>query len=195
MGNPNGHHPGQPPRVAQLAGDAVQVNRGPPKQRCKPDRLALHLVHQRIRRKLGFQPAHRDGLGNVDDGIDAQDIGFAISVDTAARFIERYRLGVGEPFLGVQMVDNSPAAAERFDLGAETGALVIDVVSAIPAADAGLAQWDVIVRIGNTDIETSGDAGAAIVDTLPGDVVELEVVRGQKRLVIEATMGERPRGT
>lgn len=126
---------------------------------------------------------------------NAQNIGFAISVDTAARFVERYRLGVGEPFLGVQMVDNSPAAAERFDLASETGALVIDVVSASPADRAGLAQWDVIVRIGDTDIETSDDAVAAILDTLPGEAIELEVMRGQERILIEATMGERPRGT
>ena len=126
---------------------------------------------------------------------NAQSIGFAISVDTAARFIERHRLGVGEPFLGVQMLDNSPAAAERLDLGSETGALVIDVVSASPADQAGLIQWDVIVRIDDTDIETSSDAVIALLDTLPGDVVALEVVRGQERLVVEATIGERPRGT
>ncbi len=125
----------------------------------------------------------------------AQNIGFAISVDTAARFIERYRLGVGEPFLGVQMVDNSPAAQARFDLGAESGALVIDIVPAGPADEAGLAQWDVIVRFGDLVIETSADAAAAVLDTVPGEAVEIEVVRGQERLVIEVMIGERPQGT
>jgi len=125
----------------------------------------------------------------------AQNIGFAISVDTAERFIERYRLGVGEPFLGVQMVDNSTAAADRFDLGTEMGALVIDVVPGTPADDAGLEQWDVIVRIGDADIASSADAVAAILETLPGDEVEIEIVRGEAQLTIEATIGERPSGT
>jgi len=125
----------------------------------------------------------------------AQNIGFAISVDTAERFIERYRLGVGEPFLGVQMVDNSTAAADRFDLGTEMGALVIDVVPGTPADDAGLEQWDVIVRIGDADIASSADAVAAILETLPEDEVEIEIVRGEAQLTIEATIGERPSGT
>ena len=126
---------------------------------------------------------------------NAQNIGFAISVETAALFVERYRLGVGEPFVGVQMVDNSAAAADRFDLATDSGALVIDVVPAGPADVAGLAQWDVIVRIGSADIDDSADAVAAILGTLPGDLVEIEVNRGRERLVIDVEIGERPRGT
>ena len=125
----------------------------------------------------------------------AQNIGFAISVDTAERFIERYQLGIGEPFLGVQMVDNSAAAAERFDLGTDTGALIIDVVAASPADDAGLEQWDVIVRIGDAEITSSSDAVAAILQTLPGDSVEIEINRGEEAIVIDAIIGERPSGT
>lgn len=126
---------------------------------------------------------------------NAQNIGFAISVDTAARFIERYELGVGEPFLGVQMVNNSPAAAARFELGVEEGALVIDVVAGSPAAVAGLEQWDVIVRIGESSVADSNTAVQAILDTLPGETIELEVVRGGQRIVLDVTIGERPRGT
>ena len=140
--------------------------------------------------------AHGEVIGvNTAIAGDAQNIGFAISVDTAAKFIERYRLGIGEPFLGVQMVDNSAAAADSFDLGTDSGALIIEVVSASPASDAGLEQWDVIVRVGDTEIATSADAVSAITDTNPGDSIELELVRGEERLVVEATIGERPSGT
>ncbi len=140
--------------------------------------------------------AHGEVIGvNTAIAGDAQNIGFAISVDTAAKFIERYRLGIGEPFLGVQMVDNSAAAADRFDLGTDSGALIIEVVSASPASDAGLEQWDVIVRVGDTEIATSADAVSAITDANPGDRIELALVRGEERLVVEATIGERPSGT
>jgi S1-C subfamily serine protease len=125
----------------------------------------------------------------------AQSIGFAISVDTAARFVERYRLGIGEPFLGVQMIDNSPGAAQRFDLSEDSGALVIEVAPASPADAAGLDPWDVIVRIGDTDIADSSEAVAAILDTLPGEDVEVEVMRGRERIIVEVAIGERPRGT
>jgi S1-C subfamily serine protease len=65
------------------------------------------------------------------------------------------------------------AAADRFDLGADIGALVIEVPSASPADIAGIAQWDVTVRIDGADIMTAGYAAAAIADTLPEDVIEL----------------------
>lgn len=126
---------------------------------------------------------------------NAQNIGFAISVDTAARFIDRFRLGVGEPYLGVQLVDNSPAAAERFELGTDRGALVIDVVSSSPAAQAGLERWDVLVRIGEDATDNSEAAILAILDTAPGETVEVELYRGDRLITLDVTIGERPRGT
>ena len=126
---------------------------------------------------------------------NAQNIGFAISVDVAEGFIERYRLGIGEPFLGVQMIDNSQAAADRFGLATSTGALVVDVVAGSSADTAGIQQWDVIVKIDDTPIETADAAVDAILGSIPGDLVEMELVRGRDRLQIEVTIGERPTGT
>ncbi len=125
----------------------------------------------------------------------AQNIGFAISVETAAQFIERYRLGVGEPYLGVQMVDNSPAAAERFQLGTDQGALIIDVVPASPADRADIEQWDVIVSIDGNEIADSDDAVAAILDSVPGETLELDIVRGGDSVIVDAIIGDRPGGT
>ena len=135
------------------------------------------------------------GVNTAIAGGGAQNIGFAISVDTAANFIERYQLGVGESFIGVQMVDNSPAAADRFELGVSDGALVIEVVPGAPADEAGMEQWDVIVRIGDTDIAGSADVVRAIQETLPGDAVMFEIVRGGDTEAIEVVIGERPQGT
>jgi S1-C subfamily serine protease len=124
----------------------------------------------------------------------AQNIGFAISVETAAQFIERYRLGVGEPFVGVQMVDNSPAAAERFNLGVDDGALVIEVVPGASADAAGLRQWDVILEIGDVPISATADVVAAIQQKLPGDTLAIVVMRGEERLTLDVVVGERPEG-
>jgi S1-C subfamily serine protease len=125
----------------------------------------------------------------------AQNIGFAISVETAKQFIERYRLGVGEPFIGVQMVDNSPAAASQLELAVDAGALVIEIVPGSPAAAAGLQQWDVIVAIDGTTITTGGDVIAAVQQTVPGDEVAVEVVRSRDTRTLTVTVGERPPGT
>ena len=135
------------------------------------------------------------GINTAIAGGIAQNIGFAISAETASRFVERYQLGLGESFIGVQLVDNSAAAADRFELGVDNGGLVIEVVPGGPADEAGLEQWDVIVRIGDTTITESGEVVAAIQELLPGDAVELEVVRGRDRLQVDVVIGERPQGT
>lgn len=126
---------------------------------------------------------------------NAQNIGFAISVETAARFVERFELGIGEPFLGVSLVDNSRAVAERLELGVDDGALVAEVSRGSPADEAGVIQWDVIVRIGDKRIEDSNQAVLAILETVPGDEVEIELVRGQERITLYVTIRERPPGT
>jgi S1-C subfamily serine protease len=125
----------------------------------------------------------------------AQNVGFAISVDTAALFVERYRLGVGEPFLGVSMVDNTPAVAEQLELAADTGALIIEVTPGSAASMAGIEQFDVITRFGDVAIETADELTAAVLESVPGDMVEIEVVAGQESMTTEITIGERPEGT
>ena len=125
----------------------------------------------------------------------AQNVGFAISIDTAASFIDRYRLGVGEPFIGVSMTDNSPRAAERFDLAAETGALIIEVAPGSPADNAGIEPFDVITGFGDRTIETTDHLGQAVLDSSPGDQIIVDVVRGQQELELELMVGERPAGT
>ena len=125
----------------------------------------------------------------------AQNVGFAISIDTADAFIDRYHSGIGEPFVGVSMVDNSPPAADRFDLATTVGALIIEIVPDSAADQAGIERFDVITRFGDTDIETADDLTQAVLAAAPGDTVEIDVVRGQRTSTTTLTVGERPIGT
>jgi S1-C subfamily serine protease len=126
---------------------------------------------------------------------NAQNVGFAISVDIASAFIDRFESGVGEPFVGVSLVDNTAAAASQFGLGVDDGALIVEVSPSSPASAAGLEQWDVITRMDDTEITGQDDAVAAILAHNPGDKVTLDVVRGHDHQTIELTIGERPNGT
>ena len=125
----------------------------------------------------------------------AQNVGFAISIDTADAFIDRYRSGVGEPFVGVSMVDNSPPAADRLDLATTIGALIIEIVPGGAADQADIERFDVITHFGDTEIETADDLTQAVLATTPGDTVDVDVVRGQQTFTVTLTVGERPIGT
>lgn len=110
----------------------------------------------------------------------AESIGFAISSDTvtsvADQLIESGQ--VSSPFLGINIADLTPEAAERFGLSVESGVIVADVESGSPAANAGLRTEDVITALDSDRIESSGDLLAAVRDYEPGDEVTLTVVRG-----------------
>lgn len=93
------------------------------------------------------------------------------------------------------MVDNSPPAADRFDLATTTGALVIEIVPGGSADNAGIERFDVITRFGDTEIDAADDLTQAVLAASPGDSVEIDIVRGQQRFTATLTVGERPIGT
>jgi len=126
---------------------------------------------------------------------NAQNVGFAIPINSAKQALDRFQRGVGEPFLGVGIIDNTPAAAKELHISVQDGALIGEVVAGSPADDAGLLKYDVIVKIGDTQITNAQDLIAAIDQTDPGTKVSIEYVRGSERGTVTVTIGERPTGS
>ena len=105
----------------------------------------------------------------------------------------------------------TPGIARRFELGAQRGALVIDVKPGTPAASAGLRGGsrnvdynglpltlggDLIVRIGSTRIRGSEDVSRVVTEELaPGQTVRVTFVRAGQRRVVALTLTERPQGS
>ena len=58
-----------------------------------------------------------------------------------------------------------------------------------PADDAGLEQGDIIVRLGDTEIRTSGDLFNALTEHRAGDVVEVEYFHNGEIATVEVTLG------
>ncbi len=117
-------------------------------------------------------------------------IGFAIPIDfamgVANEIIETGR--ATHPFLGVATATIDEATAERFGLPVSAGAYVQNVVSGSPAEAAGIRAGDIIVRIGKDEIASVEDVFAAVRSHKVGEKVEVEVVRGNKRLTLTATL-------
>lgn len=131
------------------------------------------------------------GINTVIAGGQAQNVGFAIPMTVATAFVDQFEEGVGEPYLGVSVVDNSPLIAERLGIDAVTGAVVIEVQPGSPADEAGLARGDVITMLGDIAVETAAALTQAVFDNDPGDTLDLEVITVEGTEMIEITIGER----
>ena len=126
----------------------------------------------------------------------AEGIGFAIPSDIARPVLERLRSGSGtlaaNGYLGVSVVTVTDEIRERFDLVARSGAMVASLDPSAPAGQAGLEEGDVIVRIGETEIESADDVVVAVRALEPGTEVEIEWSRGERRMSETVTVAARP---
>lgn len=137
-------------------------------------------------------------LPQTQTGAPVEGIGFAIPATTvtsvADQLIETGE--VTEPFVGIVPVDISPQDAERFGISGVSngGAGVQEVEPGSPAHQAGLRREDVIVRLEDTEIESSGDLYAALRDYEPGDTIRVTVVRNGDERSFDVTLADRPDG-
>ena len=135
------------------------------------------------------------GINTAVLGQRAQNIGFAIAIDTVKPLIERLQSGEAAPvqgFLGVSTVTLTPEIRERLDFGPQAGAIVVEVVAGSPAAQAGLEANDVITRIGDQSIDTNANVQTAVRAHKPGDRVEIVWMRGEQELRATVVLGSRP---
>ena len=135
------------------------------------------------------------GINTAVAGQRAQNIGFAIAVDTVKPLIERLQAGETAPvqgFLGVSTVTLTPEIRERLDFGPEAGAIVVEVVPGSPAALAGLTANDVITRLGDDDVDTNANLQTVVRSHKPGERVEVVWSRGDEEMRATVVLGTRP---
>ena len=128
----------------------------------------------------------------------AENIGFALSIDSVEPLIEVLRTGGGDvqggAFLGISsadLVNVNPAVLARLGIEDQEGAFVVEVSPGTAAASAGLQAGDLIVAIGGEPILGSADVSAAIIRRQPGDEVDIRFIRGGEEQTTTATLGSR----
>jgi S1-C subfamily serine protease len=135
--------------------------------------------------------------GQAEPGVQAQGIGFAISIATAKAIADQL-VATGHaihPFLGVQTVPLNPAIASRLRTTAKSGVVVVSVGPGTPAAAAGLQPRDIIMAIDGAAVADDSTFAKIINSHKPGDTIDLTVVRGEQTIHVKATLGERPAPT
>jgi S1-C subfamily serine protease len=123
-------------------------------------------------------------------GESAQNLGFAIAVNTIKPIVAQLRTGnASKAFLGISSEDLTPSIAQRFGISVTSGAIVVQVQPGSAASAAGLEQGDVVVGFNGKAITNAGDLVAAVRAAHPGDRVPIEWVRGSQRMSGTATLG------
>ena len=125
----------------------------------------------------------------------AQGIGFAVPVNMAKQImndlIENGEVKRG--WLGVILQNITPGFAETYNLPADKGAIVADVVKGSPAEKSGLKRADTIVSIDGKEMKSSQDVALFVRGKLAGDSVSVEIYRNGKKQAIKVELGNMPR--
>lgn len=131
---------------------------------------------------------------------DAQGLGFAIPIQTAARVANQlFSQGrVDHPFLGIKMVDLTSATKEdinqetNLNIKQDSGVLIVQVMRKSPSEEAGLRAGDIIQKINNTPVKKSSEVQQYVESTTIGTVLNLEINREGKKQVIAVKPGAFP---
>ena len=133
---------------------------------------------------------------------DAQGLGFAIPIQTAARVANQLftKGSVDHPFLGIKMVDLTSATKDQINqetnlnVKQNSGVLIVEVLRQSPSAQAGLKEGDVIQKINNTPVKKSSEVQQYVEATTLGTTLAMEVKRNGKTQVVQVKPGAFPKG-
>lgn len=123
----------------------------------------------------------------------AQGIGFSIPIDTAKRvvtdLIEYGRVRRG--FVGLLVGDVSGNFVRSFGEG---GVLVDDIIDGAPAQQAGFQLADVIFAVNGISVADTAQYHSLLRTYPPGNTLEFDVLRGNRKILIKATLRPLPDG-
>ena len=131
---------------------------------------------------------------NVAIASNAENIGFAISTDTAIPVVQSLITEgkVIRPWLGVGVTTVTSAIQHYYNLSVDTGALITSVTSSSPADKVGLRAGDVVTKIDDEDINTAAELCSAIASHQVGDQVKIVYYRRSVQKVANAMLEEYP---
>lgn len=120
-------------------------------------------------------------------------IGFAIPANMAMTIMESLvKHGeVRRGLLGVTTQDLTPELVKAFSLKGHNGAVISRVEAGSPADKAGLEPGDIIVAINGQDIKNGSSQIRTAVGLLQvGDTANIDVMRGEEKISVKATIGK-----
>jgi len=131
-----------------------------------------------------FILAGGSGITPVNSGL-----GFAIPGNMASDIVDQLirNKEVIRPWLGVSMQTLTQQMKEQ--LKVKSGVLVREVFSGHPAAEAGIEPGDIIVQIGNVNVNAPQEVQMAVLKYRPGDKIPVSLFREGKKMELKLTAG------
>jgi S1-C subfamily serine protease len=131
---------------------------------------------------------------------DAQGLGFAIPIETAARVAnELFTKGrVEHPFLGIEMADLTPAKKQQINqenslnINQDAGIVIKGVMGNSPAQKGGMLPGDVIQKMNRKPMKTAAQVQKVVESSSVGNILEIEVNRNSKIQILKVQLGAYP---
>ena len=122
----------------------------------------------------------------------SEGVGFAIPSNVIRYAYESFKKDghVHRGQIGIFARTITPALASAFGLEAENGVLVEDAIPDGPANKAGIEIGDVILSMGGTRLRNVRDLFLQLYQYVIGNVVQLEMLRNQKKFMTTVTITE-----
>ena len=115
--------------------------------------------------------------------------------DTIAKRVIAKQGSVPAGWLGVKVDDLTQLSESEFSklgLAKRSGVIVREVVPDSPAASGGIKANDIIVGLGEFEVNSKADLSAALSSLPAGQSVRLRVIRNHEKLEIDVVLGPRP---
>lgn len=118
-------------------------------------------------------------------------VGFAIPVDYAMKIAEQIIAGQtpSHAQLGVSLTTVNSSVAARYNLPVSEGAYVTRVTSSSGASKAGIAEGDIITKVGDSKVTSASDLIIAVRSHNPGDAVSVTFNRSGSEQTVDVVLG------
>ncbi len=118
-------------------------------------------------------------------------VGFAIPVDYAMKIAEQIIAGQtpSHAQLGVSLTTVNSSVAARYNLPVSEGAYVTRVTSSSGASKAGIAEGDIITKVGDSKVTSASDLIIAVRSRNPGDTVSVTFNRSGSEQTVDVVLG------
>jgi serine protease Do len=130
---------------------------------------------------------------NTAIATEAQNIGFAIPIDTIKRVIPILVSGNSERgWFGAAARPASPGEAAKLGHSNPSAVIIDEVLDPSPALKAGVRVDDLILRIGDQEIPDFIAFRRQLISLRPGNTLELTILRDGEQIEINSTLAAPP---